>query len=96
MRLTGWLRTVRRCRSCDIDSGMPIFRGVPAFLAQGGETAGRTLLPSDLCWRPVGRRDWRMGMPSAEFLGTAQVGWKADGGAIRSLETIRMVPAGTD
>jgi hypothetical protein len=76
--------------------GMEIHRGLPNFFSQSEEGTGRHLAPKNLCWRPIGQRNWKTGLPNAgTAMGLYQFGWRDDQSATRAFTSLRLLPETT-
>lgn len=63
------------------------------FLSQTADQAGRSVGGKSLIWRPVGRRDWKTGLPDAQgCIGHYQFGWRDKTGATRAFVSVRLMP----
>ncbi|WP_424940108.1 STY4851/ECs_5259 family protein [Aliiroseovarius sp. S253] len=73
--------------------GMEVHQGLPNFYSQSEEGIGRHLPPKNLCWRPVGQRNWKVGLPDAKTsMGLFQFGWRDDQSATRAFTSLRLLP----
>ena len=73
--------------------GMEVHQGIPNFYSQSEEGIGRHLPLDNLCWRPVGQRNWKVGLPDAKkSMGLFQFGWRDDQRGTRAFTSLRLLP----